>query len=435
MSLAEFARIPFIDEIVDAERLSQRLGFAVAPTRIRVKPGHGALLAWRRDPRSGASSSCTFTSADWGWTAIVTDPNKLDNIRRRAERRGTPIRLHAAGEARSVLVSGELPGDPKLNKVIGRPGSGFSSEAEVLGYNPGRRLLLRSGNRFVRISSTDCDHLVRTSRQWQRWGIPTLPVEFLGRRRTSVHSPWWGTGDLERCPDAGIATAVGESIAELHRQEPPTALGTVVQPDELSADDAVSRPDVPPPPGLLAGQVPGAGPDIGPPPASSLQQDSSHPDTPGSSCSPLDLVDVARTLAELVPELDADLRTLADELGTRLAQAVEEGEDRPLHGDLSPDQVLIDGDDFRIIDLDRAGAGPAGVDVGSWVARCRMNDLTDMEDAFLDGYARRGGRIDDVEAWCARALLTTAIEPFRQCRTDWRDQTVRTVAAAKQALR
>ncbi len=380
MSIAEFARIPFVDEIVDAHRLSQRLGFTAEPTRIRVKPGHGALLSWRRRLRGEDRSASVPTSADWGWTAVVTDPNKLDNIRRRAERHGAPVRLHAAGEARAVLVSGRLPSDPKLVKVIARSDSGYSPDAEVLGYNPGRRLLLRSGNRFVRISSDDNDHLVHTARQWLRWGIPTLPVEFLGRRHTSVHSPWWGTGDLERSPDARIAAALGETIADLHHQEPGHA----------------SRSDRP-----STSEEPAAG-----------------------DC----------TLAELVPDLAADLHWIVDELGPRLDDGP--GEYRcPLHGDLSPDQVLVDGDEFRIIDLERAGAGPAGVDVGNWVARCRMNGFAEMEAAFLDAYTRRRGNGLDVEAWCARSLLAAAIEPFRQCRPDWRARTAGLVAAAKEALR
>ena len=44
-----FALLPYVDELRSAESLSRRLGFAVRPRRIRVKPGQSAIVAWQRE--------------------------------------------------------------------------------------------------------------------------------------------------------------------------------------------------------------------------------------------------------------------------------------------------------------------------------------------------------------------------------------------------
>ncbi|RBP65674.1 phosphotransferase family enzyme [Brevibacterium sanguinis] len=376
--VSAYAGLPFIDEITTAAGLSEWIGTAVRPYRIRVKPGHGALLAWRRESDQGIAG-------DWGWAAIVTDPAKLSNIRRRADRRGTPVTVHATSgghDGPAVLLSGELPGDPKLGKAIVRAGSGYSTSAEVLRYNPGRRLLLHSGTEVVRISVRGGSHVVAASRQWREWGLPTLPVESIGGHGTSVRSPWWGRGDLADAPDPAVAAAVGEAVAHLHSRAPAQALGRESRRRDLETE----------------------------------------------------LRSAGSRLLALTPELGADIRTIVGALATRLSAESAEAEPVPIHGDLSPDQVLVDGDEFRIIDLDRVGIGPVGIDIGTWAAACRLSGHDAMERAFLDGCARRGGVAVDVEAWCARALVVAAMEPFRRCAPDWRSRTRAIVDLAKEAL-
>ncbi|MDN6373777.1 MAG: aminoglycoside phosphotransferase family protein, partial [Brevibacterium aurantiacum] len=114
-----------------------------------------------------------------------------------------------------------------------------------------------------------------------------------------------------------------------------------------------------------------------------------------------------------------------------------DGGARAIHGDLSPDQVLVGHSECRIIDLDRAGVGPVGMDLGRWVAACRRRtdeEGTSLEAGFLDGYRAAGGVDVDVEAWAAWAMLVTAVEPWRTCRPDWQQATMQTINAAQQAL-
>ncbi|MCF2571737.1 phosphotransferase [Brevibacterium sp. UCMA 11754] len=396
---AEFAGLPYVTELRSAEALSQRVGSAVVPTRIRVKRGRSAIVSWQRkgEGRLGGLQ-------DWGWSAVVTSADKLANIRRRAARAGEPVVVHECSEPRSagatgsVLLSGSVLADSKLSKEIARgtqslPGA---DALEVIRYNPGRRVLLRhtgqtSGEpEFIRIGTRSQQHLVGTAAQWARWGLPTLPVESIGSRGTAVRSPWWGTGDLETHPDLAVAEEVGVIIAELHRHTPTEVV-------------------------------------------------------PGFSTSPIGQADEAATvLSQLLPEVSDATQDCVEQLRRRIGTESGTGvgaeaglDDRAIHGDLSPDQVLVGHSECRIIDLDRAGVGHVGTDLGRWVAACRRRtdaEAETLETGFLDGYRSAGGGEVDVESWAAWAMLITALEPWRACRSDWQQATLQSIGAAQRAL-
>ena len=79
------------------------------------------------------------------------------------------------------------------------------------------------------------------------------------------------------------------------------------------------------------------------------------------------LLALARDLAALLP--DEERRILA--LGDRLAAAVSTLSDSPrttVHGDFHPGQVLICRGGPALVDLDRAGRGPAVGDIGEFLA-------------------------------------------------------------------
>ncbi|TSI19630.1 phosphotransferase [Brevibacterium aurantiacum] len=396
---AEFAGLPYVTELRSAEALSQRLGSAVVPTRIRVKRGRSAIVSWQRkgEGRLGGLH-------DWGWSAVVTSADKLANIRRRAARAGEAVVVHECSEPRSagatgsVLLSGSVLADSKLGKEIARAMQSLSGadSLEVIGYNPGRRVLLKhrgqpSGElEFIRIGTRSQQHLIGTAAQWARWGLPTLPVESIGSKGTAVRSPWWGTGDLETLPDLAVAEEVGVIIAELHRHTPAEV-------------------------------------------------------APGFSTSPIDqAAAAAAVLSQLLPEVggatDGIVRRLHHRIGNECGTGVgaEAGLGaRAIHGDLSPDQVLVGHSESRIIDLDRAGVGHVGMDLGRWVAACRRRTdvaAETLETGFLDGYRSAGAAEVDVEAWAVWAMLVTALEPWRACRPDWQQATLQAIGAAQQAL-
>lgn len=390
---AEFAALPYVTELRSAEVLSQRLGFAVVPARIRVKPGRNAIVSWQRE---GEGRLGGFQ--EWGWSAVVTSADKLANIRRRAARAGEPVVVHECSEPRSagatgcVLISGAVLADSKLGKEIASATHSLAEAdtLEVIRYNPGRRVLLKHTPQssvepeFIRIGARSQQHLVETAAQWAGWGLPTLPVEPIGSRGSAVRSPWWGTGDLETHPDLAVAEEVGVIIAELHRHTPAEVV-------------------------------------------------------PGLSTSPIGQADEAATvLSQLLPEVSDATQDIVGQLRRRIWTESGTGAGaRAIHGDLSPDQVLVGHSECRIIDLDRAGVGHVGMDLGRWVAACRRRtdaEAETLETGFLDGYRSAGGVEVDVEAWAAWAMLITALEPWRACRPDWQQATLRAIGDAQQAL-
>ncbi|UVI35576.1 phosphotransferase family protein [Brevibacterium spongiae] len=382
-----FAQLPFVDELRSAEGLSRRLGFAVRPHRIRVKPGSSAIVAWQREEPSSLGDF-----ADHGFTAVMTSPDKLANAQRRAARHGQDLTIHEAADPRSagasgaVLVSGGVLADPKIGKQVARTLDHLGGDIEIIGYNPARRLLLKhtpmdGAPEFVRISADSQRHLAEAAHRWQQRRLPSLPVEFIGGCETATRSPWWGIGDLRDHPDPNAADEVGVIIAELHRGDPTETNGR---------DWAADRDPI--------NQVETAG----------------------------------RSLSRLLPEREADVDELIAELRPRIAATQTL---REIHGDLSPDQVLLGRDECRIIDLDRSGRGPIGADLGRWIASCRTNaGLHALEQPFLDGYRSAGGEDTDLGAWTAWAMLVAALEPWRSCSTTWRDETMRIIDAAIDAI-
>lgn len=389
-----FAQLPYIDELRSAEGLSRRLGFAVRPHRIRVKPGSSAIVAWQREEPSSLGDI-----ADRGFTAVMTSPDKLANAQRRAARNGQELTIHEAADPRSagargaVLVSGGVLADPKIGKQIARTLDHLGGDIEIIGYNPARRLLLKhtpvgGASEFVRISADSQRHLAEAALRWQQGRLPSLPVEFIGGRKTATRSPWWGIGDLHDHPDPNTADEVGVIVAELHRGDPA----------ETSGRDRTAGAQ-----------------------------------TRTADGSPISQVETAgRALSRLLPDREADVAELIAELRPRIAAAQTL---REIHGDLSPDQVLLCRDECRIIDLDRSGRGPIGADLGRWIAACRTNaGLRELERPFLDGYRSAGGEDTDLGAWTAWAMLAAALEPWRSCSATWKDQTMRIIDAAIAAM-
>src|SRR5699024_5345442 len=133
-------------------------------------------------------------------------------------------------------------------------------------------------------------------------------------------------------------------------------------------------------------------------------------------------------VCDLLPHRAAHI----ERLSARLRGVLRDGEPHVLiHGDLSPDQVLVSVDEtavpgegrlpLRVVDLDRSGPGPAGVDLGSWIASCLLAGVEEQAAAFLGGYARHRHlpSAEELAAWTARGLLAAALDPMRRYREDW----------------
>jgi len=102
-----------------------------------------------------------------------------------------------------------------------------------------------------------------------------------------------------------------------------------------------------------------------------------------------------------------------------------------VHGDFSPEQVLVKGSEVRIIDFNNARTGAPEADLGSFAAaeeasqplpgsRSAGGPLTER---LAEGYTEAGGRFRQtgVNAWAALRLFTSCLEPFNNRAPEWAD--------------
>lgn len=370
--LVAHARLPRAVTLLDAAQLSTLLGREVTITHLRIKPAHNVLVAWR--------------DADdrHGWTEATGDDDKLTNALRRAGRLGREITVHQRGDVH--VFSGDVWADRKLGGKLARALAGLPRDGlprdglRVLRYNPQRRLVAETADGLVmRVHTGAVEHLAETSARWQRLGVPAISM--FGLAGLAV-SPRWGAGDVHTLHSAAGSRLAGRALADLHRAGRETA--------------------------------------------------------PELDTLPTDPRAAARAVAAVAPGLTGRARELGERLAVLLPELSATEPVTELHGDLSPDQILVDtaGEEIRVIDFDRAGAGPASRDVGSYLAYCRQAGLDELGREFLAGYHAAGGAVPwvNVAAWEAHAHLTFALGPMRRGETDWPHRIERAVELAAAAL-
>jgi aminoglycoside phosphotransferase (APT) family kinase protein len=132
--------------------------------------------------------------------------------------------------------------------------------------------------------------------------------------------------------------------------------------------------------------------------------------------------------------VDEALAPRATRLGKRLAASIAAApsQQRAIHGDFSPAQVLLTAAAPVIIDLDDAGRGDPARDLGSFAAQLERRavdgeispaQVEPFRDALLSGYEARGGAQVDpaqVRLWTAVELFARAPGAFRRRGTEWR---------------
>ncbi|GAA4828728.1 phosphotransferase [Garicola koreensis] len=326
----------------------------------------------------------TDSRGEAGWTMLTVDPVKYHNAQERAEGFGRRIQVHST--AGPHLFSGSVWSDPQLAKELteARAVLGEDVSWQILRYNPRRRVVatLRSGSsqKVVRVLASGADHLRQTTRHWRGLGLPVSNVSALGQRSTAVIAPMWGVSDLHSSPHPPAAVTAGAAVAALHAAPPRRSAANCAHPDPQRA---------------------------------------------------------AAGLGQVAPWAQQRATTLAERLAERLAP-LGSSTAAEIHGDLSPDQVVLaahGSHKIRLIDLDRAGSGHPMRDVGSWVAACRRNEQTELIDAFLTGYTEHApAEPDDMHAWEAYAHLAGAADFFRHRETDWPAHTVRALDLTEEAL-
>ena len=153
---------------------------------------------------------------------------------------------------------------------------------------------------------------------------------------------------------------------------------------------------------------------------------------PGSSSTPSwsrgDLAArISRATASVIhilPGLTDDARALDRRLALLLPRT-DLGPTGTLHGDFSPDQVLVQDGSVHLVDLDESATGPLSWDAATWLAAQAANGSP--APVALPG-------TDAVPAMVAAALALRLVEPFRRRRPGWERITAGLVDAAHEVL-
>lgn len=380
---ARAADLPGARTLMDSAELSALLGRQAQISRVRIKPGHSVVAAF------------TTTDAEPGWAMLTLDADKLSKARHRAEDNslaGTmPFRVHS--ENRHYLFSGSIWADPVLAKDLGAARSALTRRAgtdqpwTVLRHNPRRRVVAvvppvdgEHGAKIIRVASRRTTHTaLETAQRWRSMGLPLVRSTPLGGRGTAVGAPLWGWADLASHPHGPAALTAGAALGTLHQM----TMSTHRAPLPVHTESA------------------------------------------------------AAAVASIAPWLGPQAHRLAQRIEERFS-ALGPGVITELHGDLSPDQVVLatpGSHKIRLIDFDRAGAGDSMRDLGSWAAACRRLELDGLIEDFWAGYITRSA-VDLARAsvWEAFAQLSAAPDAFRLRSPDWPELLQRTLTLAEEAL-
>lgn len=367
----------WIDLVLDSERLSELTGRSVVADRLRIKPDTSIVIGLRSDD-GGAD----------GWARLLWPPSqvKATKVAERAERRGQRVESTTVGDG-LLLQWGELAADPLLAAPLRTAvAEGLASAVdEVLRYNPLRRLVLKRGDETVRVF-THADPVALPL----DWTLAEAGVPIPGRLDDGSHPQsavqrFVGDADLATHPDLGATREAGAALAALHSVRLPSALREA-----------------------LGGRAPEV-----------LAQGRAH--------------------ARLLRPLDAGLAERAAALATRTASvwfAVGGGHETLVHGDASPDQMILDTATGQtwITDLERACLAEPAVDLGSYLA----SSSDEEGQALLEGYAAAGGAVPSASvlgAARARAMLLTLVDPLRRAQPNWPAQVSARLDALEDHLR
>lgn len=366
------------------------------------RPVRASHLRWKR-----ATSAVARLHDDDGvrWLALyTTDASvKLEKTFRRALTHNLDLERFVLDDG--VLASGPVPLDPRLFASL-RPFRRAAPapvwpDVRVLKYNPFRRVVFElsvPGHRLVGRAGHSTPSMTRGMlSRLAAGGVPVLvpfdravlPPQFPSGRHVE-YLPWYGTGDLSTVPHVDAERAAhraGGALALLHGQPP------VHQTLAWRAPAGRLRP-------------------------------------------------LIRENVVLMPENLDRLERVQVELERLLRRP---GRAAVIHGDFSADQVLVHGDDVRLIDLERCSYGAAASDLGSFAAvealgvqqiDRRTVLALPRTAALLDGYGIGPNTVNESEVlgWTGFYLLNRLREPFRACLPDWREHMERRLRMIEEVL-
>jgi hypothetical protein len=312
---------------------------------------------------------------------------KIDKLRAYAARRELPV-LVADDDLRLVLLPTEadrhLPGLRRLADRVGWIDRDLrGGQLSVLAYKPHRRLV-------VAVEVGGAPAAVVKVHQPRTVDGPLQALAWASQLRTDrIPLPRLLGAD----PDEGLVVTGWLPGVALHRQEPGRRRATL-----RAVGKALGRLHLLDPTGLPGAPVP------------------------------------PRTkVIEAVGRLRPDLVTSAGGIDHPSTGCMV----TPVHGDLSPDQVVHGGGGIALLDLDRMGWGCPAADLASWIAATVVDAPHDpavpqLPEPLLEGYRSVDGpaTLDHVLAHLPFELLRRASDPFRHRRAGWSQTMTRIVRLA-----
>lgn len=149
---------------------------------------------------------------------------------------------------------------------------------------------------------------------------------------------------------------------------------------------------------------------------------------------PVEEAQTVHRWAGVLITIRSDLAGRVEALRDRLAAHVEARArlSGPIHADFHHTNVLVDGDEVTIIDLDEMAWGDPMVDVGRFLASLRVparrafgdiDGLVEVGELFLEEYLRRaGGEERQARLFEAASLFIAAGSAFRIQRPTWEEE-------------
>ena len=383
--IARDTALPTLDAVLDPVERRGAVADVSLITRLRYKPGSSIVAALAHPSATGVTGT--------SWIAAYADPAKAGKTLARARRSGFSARPVEG-------IPGVLVGETCADRTLSLPLATIRSRepelfaaATVLRHNPHRRVVFRSALRgiavLLKVSAEDGaagpDGAHRSgpigstaARQsalntLERGGIAVLRPGALHGLPGVETVPWWGRGDLAAIPDPYAARTAGQHLAVLHNAPPA---------DFLQLAGAVDH--------TIAAR------------------------------------EAAQVIATLLPGLADHAAHLAATLG-RIAEALPPRRRTLVHGDFSPDQVLVGRGEVRLIDFDRAGIDCAERDLGSFAASAELLGRPELTRELITGYTGADAPIDETRLhyFTALALMQRSVEPFRTHTRDWAASTTR----------
>lgn len=154
-----------------------------------------------------------------------------------------------------------------------------------------------------------------------------------------------------------------------------------------------------------------------------------------------DLPKLADTLGLICPSLSDDAERVAEQVMLKLDSKATAA--TAIHGDLYDKQIVLNGDQIGLVDLDDATRGDIREDLGLFIAHWErdrlmgrsLEKLNDMCGSLLEGYqVASGNSVTGLAPFVAEGLFRLAHHPFRLHGPMWPEQTKAILERARERL-